>query len=314
MAPGGVEWRPVHENRTAICTVDLPTGNEVSIVRRRLVAGPGPCVALVAGLRGDAPAGIRVLHDVVRALRAAPLRAGTVDVYPCANPVAAHDGCRTWPFFDVDLKRLFPGRPDGHPPDRVAHALATHLAEADVVVEVDDAGADFRACVYARVRRGRARETDLALRSSIPVVWERSPGPTLAGTFATFLDTVVALRGGAGRRLDAEADAALVRGVFGLLGAAGLVEATAGPPGLRVGDAEVMAVRAEAGGLFVPGCAPGAVVVEGESLGVVVDPIAAEELERLVTPRPGRVLAVRDRPVVYPGSTVARIVIPREPA
>jgi len=306
----------VHETCTAICSVDLPTGNEVSIVRRRLVGGEGPCVALVAGLRGDAPAGMRVLHDVVRALRGVSALRGTVDVYPCANPVAAHGGTRTWPFFDVDLKRLFPGRPDGHPPDRVAHALATHLKEADVVVEVDDAGADFRACVFARVRRGRARETDLAVGSGVPVVWERAPGPTLSGTFAAFLDAVVALRGGAGRRLDEVGDAALVRGVFGLLAAAGLVDPPppAGTPCLRVGDAEVLSVRAEAGGLFLPRCEPGAEVAAGAVLGVVVDPIAAEEVEVLVAPRAGRVLAVRERPVVYPGSTTALIVTPQEPA
>ncbi|MBN1337497.1 MAG: succinylglutamate desuccinylase/aspartoacylase family protein [Deltaproteobacteria bacterium] len=304
----------MHETCTAICSVDLPTGNEVSVVRRRLQGGEGPCVALVAGMRGDAPAGIRVLHDVVRILRAGSGLAGTVDIYPCANPVAAHGGRRTWPFFDVDLKRVFPGRPDGSPPDRVAHALATHLKEADVVVEVDDAGTGFRACVHAQVRRGWARETDLAVRSGVRVVWERTPGPLLSGAFAASLPTVVALRGGAGHRLEERSDAAMVEIVLGLLGVAGLVAAVPQPatPCLEVGDAEVVPVRAEAGGLFIPGCEPGAQVAQGEALGAVVDPIAVEELEVLVAPRAGRVLAMREQPVVYPGSTIARIVIPLE--
>jgi predicted deacylase len=73
-------------------------------------------------------------------------------------------------------------------------------------------------------------------------------------------------------------------------------------------DADVVRVRAERGGLFLPGSAVWAEVEAGAPLGEVVDPLAGEVREVLRAPVAGRVLAVREQPVVYPGSLVARIV------
>ena len=78
---------------SAVIQVELPSGDELAIVRWRFgQVGPGtPRVAIVAGIRGDAPEGIRVAHQVARALEDVEDRLnGVVDVYPCANPLGAH--------------------------------------------------------------------------------------------------------------------------------------------------------------------------------------------------------------------------------
>jgi hypothetical protein len=49
-------------------------------------------------------------------------------------------------------------------------------------------------------------------------------------------------------------------------------------------------------------------IEEGASLGEVVDPISGETLEDVLSPVAGRLLAVRERPVVFPGTMVARVV------
>ena len=38
-----------------LCEIELPTGDGVAVVRRRLGGGPGPHLAIVAGIGGDTP-------------------------------------------------------------------------------------------------------------------------------------------------------------------------------------------------------------------------------------------------------------------
>ena len=67
-------------------------------------------------------------------------------------------------------------------------------------------------------------------------------------------------------------------------------------------------MRAGRGGLFLPGTGPWTEVEAGAPLGEVVDPVTGEVLEVVPSPCEGRTLAVREQPVVYPGTLVARVV------
>ena len=49
-------------------------------------------------------------------------------------------------------------------------------------------------------------------------------------------------------------------------------------------------------------------VEHGVTLGSVIDPEDGSVLERIESPATGRVMAVREHPVVYPGTMVARVV------
>ncbi len=300
-----------------IIQIELPTGDGVSVVRRRFSAGkPGPRVAIVAGIRGDAPEGIRVAHTVGAFLRREePEISGQVDIYPCANPLAAHRGTDLWPFFDEDLNRLFPGREDGHPPDRVAWALREDIAGADQVIELRGARPAFREAPQAHVRWKDTAATELAMGANVAVVWRRRGGPAAPSTFAHQFPGTIVLEGGTGNRLTAGVGQDLVDGVLNLLAALGVVREDRLPfhwAGLqrpvKVSDDEVVRVRANRGGLFLPSAAVWSEVTVGAELGSVVDPITGDELELILSPTDGRLLAVREHPVVFPGSMVARVV------
>ena len=81
-----------------IFDLKTPSGAKLSVQRHRFGNGDGPTVAFVAGVRGDAPEGIRVAYRLMQALEGLKdeLR-GYVDVYPCINPLAAEQGRRFWP-------------------------------------------------------------------------------------------------------------------------------------------------------------------------------------------------------------------------
>lgn len=301
-----------------VITVEMPSGGDVDIVRRRFSGdrADGPRVAVVAGIRGDTPEGIRVAHELCQFLEHHEARlAGQVDVYPCANPLAAHRGSRRWPFFDVDLNRLFPGREDGHPPDRVAWALTTDVQGADQVIELRGAHPAFREAPQAHVRHRDSRAAELAMGSNVAVVWARHPGPAANSTFAYQHPGTIVLEGGCGNRVTPGVGRDLLEGLLHMLSMLGVVAEEDLPfhwAALQrpeaVTDDEVVRVRSSRGGLFLPEGTPWQEVAAGEILGTVVDPVSGATCETVASPVSGRLLAVREQPVVFPGSMVARVV------
>ncbi len=299
-----------------IIEVELPSGNVISVVRRRFGGGTGPRVAVVAGIRGDAPEGIRVAFSVANFLASVEeALTGTVDVYPCVNPLAAHEGKRLWPFFQVDLNRLFPGRAEGHPPARVAHALCADVGGADQVVELRGARPAFGEASQAHVRERDAQAAELARTTNVALVWRRRPGPVATTTFAHQFPGTIVLEGGTGNRLSGEVGRDLTWGVLNLLSTVGVLPedrlpfpwASLARP-ICVDDDDVIRVRSDRGGLFLPDAAIWKEVAKGDRLGTVIDPVSGAELEEVTSPANGRLLAVRERPVVFPGTMVARVV------
>ncbi len=301
-----------------IITVEMPSGGEVAVVRRRFRGKTdGQRVAVVAGIRGDTPEGIRVAHDLCRFLEQhEDSLSGIVDVYPCANPLAAHRGSRRWPFFDVDLNRLFPGREDGHPPHQVARALTLDVEGADRVIELRGAHPAFREAPQAHVRHRDEDAAQLATGANVAVVWARRPGPAANSTFAYQHPGTIVLEGGTGNRVTPGVGRDLLEGLLFMLSSLGVVAEDDLPfhwaalqRPILVTDDEVVRVRASRGGLFLPEGTPWSEVAAGDVLGTVVDPVTGKDCETVTSPVSGRLLAVREQPVVFPGSMVARVVI-----
>jgi predicted deacylase len=301
---------------SVICSAGMPTGERVDIVRRRFGNGDGPRFALVAGVRGDTPEGIRVAHKVCAHLQEHHTALnGTVDIYPCVNPLAAHRGIRRWPFFDQDLNRRFPGRATAHAPDRVAFRLVEDLQGVDQLIEVRGAHSAFTEALQAHVRKGDTKALSIAKHANVEVVWERCPGPSSPSTLVyQFRDSIV-LEGGTGNRLTTGIADDLCNGVLNILNVMGILPDDCLPfhwagvtrPNV-VDDDSVYRLRSEVGGLFLPSVKPWEVVSEGHCIGVVVDPISGRHLQAIEAPIEGRVLALREQPVVLPGTMVARVV------
>jgi predicted deacylase len=297
---------------STLIELEVPTGDVVPVLRRRFTGGsPGRRVAIVAGIRGDTPEGIRVAYSIAEILETMEKDLhGTVDVYPCVNPLAAHRGSRYWPFFEIDLNRLFPGRADGHSPDRTAFALCEDVRGADQVLELRGAHAAFREAPQALVRVKNDRSAELAQRANVHVVWKRSPGPAAPSTFAHQFPGTIVIEGGAGNRLSQGVGRQLTRGVLSILSTLGVIasaEAPATEP-ITVTDEQVRRVRAERGGLFLPGCDLWDEVDEGQRIGSLIDPATGAHIQEIASPVTGRVLALREHPVVLAGDMVARVV------
>lgn len=321
MNPGDPLDKPAASPATAsavsaapLVSVELATGDRTVVWRRTFGQGE-PRIAIVAGVRGDTPEGIRVAHTVCTELhKAAPRLRGTVEVFPCLNPLAAHLGLRRWPSFDLDLNRRFPGRADGHAPDQVAAALLHALTGTLQVIELRGAHPAFREETQAHVSADAPDAMERARHTNVAMVWCRTPIRS-EGTLAAHVPGLIQLEGGSGNRLYDRVGRELSDGVLNLLCRLGVLPdddlpfhwAAIQRPRV-VGDADVHRARAERGGLFMPVGRVGAEVEVGDPLGDVVDPASGEHHETVTAPVSGRLMALREQPVVYPGSLVARVV------
>lgn len=306
-----------------IFDLKTPSGSKLSVQRHRFGNGDGPTVAFVAGVRGDAPEGIRVAYRLMQALEGlkTELR-GYVDVYPCINPLAAEQGRRLWPSFEVDMNRQFPGKPDGHPPARLAHRLTHELKQVDLVVEIRGARRGFVEVPQAMVRESQLNNEifenttllDIARQCNTPIVWTRRSSSIANKTLGKQFDNVIVLEGGQGNRLTEDVGDMFSDGCLYLLTRTGVLPEEMLPfPWMAmedpviVQDHEVLRVRVNTAGLFLPSTRLQSAVEEGEVLGTVIDPRSAQVVETVYANGTGTIVALRNQPVVSAGDLVARI-------
>ena len=102
----------------------------------------------------------------------------------------------------------------------------------------------------------------------------------------------------------------LVNGLLALMAHLGMWDAPVAPvaPPIVSTDGSVSFVNAACSGIFVPSVAHDARVEAGQPIGQVVEPLTGEVRETLVSPAAGLLFTLREYPVVYEGSLIARIL------
>lgn len=309
-----------------IFTLQTPSGAKLTVQRYRFgQLQEGPKISFVAGVRGDAPEGMRVAFRLMRSLAdfEDSLR-GTVDIYPCINPLAAEQGQRLWPGFQIDQNRQFPGSPDGHPPARLAHALMQSLHGSDLVVELRGARPGFVELPQAMIREEQENRMvsddisllDVARQCNTSVVWKRGAGSKAHKTLGHQFPNTIVLDGGQGNRLTKGVGEIFADGCLYLLTRTTVLPEELLPfPWMAMedpvvlSDQEVLRMRVNSAGLFLPSVNLGEIVESDTELGVVMDPRTSTVVETIVTSQSGRIMALRNQPVVSQGELVARIQV-----
>ena len=73
-------------------------------------------------------------------------------------------------------------------------------------------------------------------------------------------------------------------------------------------DGAVSYLNAEAGGIFLPEAEHGQPIAAGQTIGIIADTLTGEVAQQIKAPTSGLLFTLREYPVVYPGSLVARIL------
>jgi predicted deacylase len=150
------------------------SGGEAPAVIR--VGSGRPELWIVAGVHGDEVEGIACVEE---ALAGAVPGRGTLVGVPVAHPAALAAGTRTGPD-GADLNRTYPGRPDGFPTERVAHALWNAIVEAhpDALLTIHSWSRPGCVVPYVEHARGDGESRALAHALGLPFAeaWEWPDG------------------------------------------------------------------------------------------------------------------------------------------
>ena len=121
----------------------------ITVVRN----GEGPTALVTGANHGDEYEGPIALQALALSLDPAELR-GRVIIVPFMNAPAFRAGRRTSPLDGANLNRIFPGRPDGSPSEKIADFFAATLAPmADIVLDFHSGGKTLDFLPFAAAHR-----------------------------------------------------------------------------------------------------------------------------------------------------------------
>lgn len=302
----------------SIASAAMPIAESMRVMRHRIegTAGPGKRLCVISGTHGDELEGQYVCYKMGEILEAnRHLLHGTVDIYPALNPLGIDSIRRGVPGFDLDMNRVFPGKPEGDLTENIAAKIMEELAGADFAVDIHASNIFLRELPQVRVNVKTADVlVPYAKMLNVDLVWVHESATVLESTLAYSLNSIgvktLVVEMGVGMRITTEYGDRLVAGLLNLMGNEGMWDGEQPKvdrePLIVPGDS-VSFLNAESSGIFIPTISYNMTVEKGDEIGRIVSSIEGRVLNRVLAPNAGLVMTIRAYPVVYEGSLLARI-------
>lgn len=308
----------------SILRLRLPYREELHLRRTVFGGGAGgPRIAVVSGIHGDELEGLHVCHCLAAWIEALVAKrpdglCGRVELYPALNPLGIDTLQRFVPVFDTDLNRNFPGHPEGALPQRIAAAAIAALEGATLVIDVHASNIFLREIPQVRINQDFASElVPLAEGMNVDLIWLHASATVLEATIAHALNSrgtpCLVVEMGVGMRVTPAFTEQLVTGILHLARRLGVLADGVALPEVRhrpllADDGNVHYLNAETSGLFIPEVDHWIGVRQGELLGRIVSPHGGAVLSEVRSPVDGVLFTLREYPVVYEGSLMARVM------
>lgn len=298
-----------------VVTLPLAVGEDLMIRKNRIGEG-GKRLCVATGTHGDELEGQYVAWKLARLLEENRGHLhGTVDIYPALNPLGISTMTRGIPQCDLDMNRTFPGSEHGSMSEFVAARIIRDMTGADVCIDIHASNIFLRELPQVRINENTAEElVPLARRLNMNLIWIHAAATVLESTLAHSLNAVgthtLVVEMGVGMRLTRSYGDQLITGILSLMSSLGMWDAPVMPvaPPIVSSDGFVSFVNAGCAGIFIPAVDHAAHVERGQMLGRVVDPLTGDVRETLKSPASGLLFTLREYPVVYEGSLIARIL------
>lgn len=273
-------------------------------------------MAVVTGIHGDELEGQYVAFELSRRLNERLDQVhGIIDIYPAINPLGINSIERGVPGYDLDLNRVFPGNAQGSLTEALADAVVRDITGAQVCVDIHASNIFLREMPQVRINELTAQElVPLAPLIGVDFVWVHASATVLASTLAYSLNAIgtktLVVETGVGMRITPAETERLTNGMLRLANHFGIWSGAFERHGMPIisADGHVSFLNASCAGVFLPKAAHGVRIGEGELIGLVVDPLSGEVREEVRCPASGLLFTLREYPVVYPGSLLARVL------
>ena len=297
-----------------VVQVPLAVGEDLTIQKNRIGSG-GKRLCVVTGTHGDELEGQYVAWRLARLLKEHPEHLhGTVDIYPALNPLGISTMTRGMPLCDLDMNRTFPGSENGSMSEYVAARLIQDIAGADACIDIHASNIFLREIPQVRINENTARRlVPLAKYLNMDLIWIHAAATVLESTLAHSLNALdtptLVVEMGVGMRITQNYGNQLIDGIFALMKHLGLWDGPTVPTRTPiVSRDEVAFINASEAGIFLPAVQHNGMVQAGQTLGVIADPLTGGTREMVTAPAAGLLFTLREYPVVYEGSLIARIL------
>lgn len=302
-----------------IATAALAVNENLHIQKRRIQNGKSKKrLSLVTGTHGDELEGQYLAYIVGSYLdEHIDCLDGIVDIYPALNPMGIDSITRGVPMFDLDMNRVFPGSKDGTMIEMLCSMIVDDISGSDVCVDVHSSNIFLKEIPQIRMSVPTAPTLlPYAKMMNVDFIWIHDAATVLESTLAHTLNTrgtkTLVVEMGVGMRITKEYCKQLFDGIFNLLKELGMWSGETDPvrePIVSEGR-EVGFVNSDAAGIFVPCVSFGETVEKNNHIGDVVDPLSSKIVEKVDAVCDGMIFTLREYPVVYGGSLLARILQP----
>jgi hypothetical protein len=317
----------MHIHHDSILWLELHYRERLAIRRTVFCGGHGPNAVVLAGIHGDELERLYVCHRLAAwlndlgATRPAALL-GQVELFPAMNPLGLDTLKRLVPVYDTDLNRNFPGHAQGPLPQRIAEAVMRQVRDAVLVIDIHASNIFLREIPQVRINQTFADTlVPLAQRMNVDLIWLHGAVTVLEATVAHRLNSLgvpcLVVEMGVGMRITPAFTEQLVIGVLNLWRDLGVLDADLEIPTLSriplVADGHnVYYLNAETSGLFIPAVEHWISAHQGELLGRIVSPHHGAIPSEVRSPVHGILFTLREYPLVYEGSLMARIMATEE--
>lgn len=306
---------------TVIASAGLAVNERIEIRRNRISntnhkTPSNKRVCIVTGTHGDELEGqfvcaqtARILSENISCLN------GTVDIYPALNPLGIDSINRGIPLFDLDMNRIFPGTPDGTMAECIAADIINDISGADICIDIHSSNIYLKEIPQIRINEISADElVPYAKLLNCDFIWVHASATVLESTLAYSLNAsgtkTLVVEMGVGMRITQEYCNQLTCGIFNLLKNLGMwtgeTDTVREPIVSR--DRAVDFVNSSAGGIFVPCVEHWVEIQKGDHIGDVINPVTGKTEEYVTAPCCGKIFTLREFPIVYGGSLIARIL------
>lgn len=274
-------------------------------------------ISIVTGIHGDEIEGQYVCYLLAKWLNENPDKIrGIVDIYPAMNPMGVDSITRGFPFYDVDLNRVFPGSTSDFLPAQVANGIVQAIKGSDYAIDIHASNIFLKELPQVRISKSNANElVPLAEKIGIDFIWVHDAVTVLESTFSHTMNTLgtktLVVEMGVGMRITKAYGQSLSEGILNMMSEVGIIERPLSPHGktsVSTINSQVHFINSPSAGVFIPSLEHNVTVVKGEKIGEIIDPLLGVVKNELLSPCDGLLFTVREYPVVYEGSLIARIL------
>lgn len=274
-------------------------------------------ISIVTGTHGDELEGQLICFNLSKVIQNnINYLNGIVDIYPALNPLGVDSITRGIPDFDLDMNRLFPGNKEKSMIDANAHNIIESLKGSDIVIDLHASNIFLKEIPQARINKDMARYLlSYAKKLNLDFIWIHESSTVLESTLCHSLNVkgtpCIVVELGVGMRLTKNYCDQLTKGILNLMKSMGIwndKRAYYVKEPIVSTNKDVSFCNAGASGIFVPCIDHDRIVRKNQKIGEIVDPLEGIVKDDVLSPCDGLVFTLREYPVVYEGSLIARIL------